>query len=85
MDQFKKRLGQTILTTNEEVLMLQKNYRILKCLDTKEGDSGNDRLDSMKKKDRRTRETVEREEDITGKYKNISHGKSKCHGGYKGK
>ena len=33
MDQFKQRLGQTILSMNEDILQLQKYYRNLKELD----------------------------------------------------
>ena len=38
MDQLKKRLGQTILSLNEDLLKLQKNYRILRVTTTPEGE-----------------------------------------------
>ena len=44
MDQFKRRLGQTILTLNEDILCLQKNYRLLK-----DSGGGGERQESLKK------------------------------------
>ena len=44
MDQLKRRLGQTILTLYEDILCLQKNYRLLK-----DSGGGGERQESLKK------------------------------------